>query len=234
MNLNNLFELIKFKSKYIFKNRQIVLSPLFSILIVVIYKNILIDDIENVLQIGLLFNITLSSIMMTCIPLAEDKEKKTLKTLMISTVSSTEYITATVFSPLLIVTLVNIIILFITKAVFSSFFNLIIFIVVSSLTIIVSIIIGIIMGLASKSQSQASMIAAPISMALIFIPFLGTFLYNNIIKCLSKFTYTNIIMSLVSKLGKGHIINLPTSEIVILIITLFVGFYLSVKLYKKI
>lgn len=105
MNLNNLFELIKFKSKYIFKNRQIVLSPLFSILIVVIYKNILIDDIENVLQIGLLFNITLSSIMMTCIPLAEDKEKKTLKTLMISTVSSTEYITATVFSPLLIVTL---------------------------------------------------------------------------------------------------------------------------------
>ena len=97
--------LFMLKLEMILKNLTIMLGPIMTILFVFIFKTVIEvptpggtqpESVEFVtgyiLQIGVIFNVTMTGIMAASMPLAEEKEKQTLRVLLSSSVNKVEFL----------------------------------------------------------------------------------------------------------------------------------------------
>lgn len=190
------------KSKMILKNYSILLGPLMSIGFVILYKNIIpvSDDMPEAmkayfLQLGVLFNILMTGIMGTSMPLAEEKEKNTLRVLMTSSVKGIEFFIGSLLPVLIMLIAVNIVLLPISG---KTDINIPIYLLVTTGASIITMILGMIIGLVSKNQMSTSFTSTPLLLILMMIP-----MFSNMNETLSKasnFIYTGSLNKIIENL----------------------------------
>lgn len=224
------------KLNLILRNPTIMSAPLISIIIVIIMKHIMPSTLSNspfsvsvfLISFGLLFNNVMGGIFMGCIPLAEEKEKHTLRVLMTSSVRASEFFIASILPALVIITVVNIFLLPITDISFSKI-NLFLYLTLTIITALISLSIGYIVAMITKTQSQAQLIALPFCLFFTMFP---SFSYlNETIARFSQYTYSGILLTFMNKEidQQGYQINFQDTFVllgwVLLSISLFLYAY---------
>ncbi len=122
------------------------------------------------MEIGISF--TMVGMPLVALMIAEEKEKNTLRALMTSSVTTTDYLLGTIIIPFIL----NLAVIFIFPLILKFPYNMInipMLLLVSSLGTFSGVIIGFAIGVFSKTQNQANIASLPIMLGLMLIPMLG-------------------------------------------------------------
>ncbi|SHO50544.1 ABC transporter permease [Anaerocolumna xylanovorans] len=189
------------------KNSNVLLMSLLPILFSILYTYIYGGKAEDVpktdiFMLCLNMNLSMVASFVIGMLIAEEKEKNTLRTLLLSGVSSMEFLTGKVTVTLLITVITNIIMFFIT-GMETQYLGWFLFF--SLLVIISMIIIGAIIGMISPSQMSTGVIGLPVIMLFLLIPMLAE--YNDNLKKVAKFTPNYNMNLLLKQTFKGEALS---------------------------
>ena len=132
--------------------------------------------------------------------IAEEKEKNTLRVLMMSNVKPCEYLTG-VGAYVLICCLAGSAVIILAGSYTPS--ERIIFFAVMALGILASLMVGAAIGTLSKNQMAASSLTVPAMMIMSFLPMLSMF--NESIAKFGKYLYTVQIQNMIANIGHIHL-----------------------------
>ena len=185
------------------KNKTILIQFLmFPVLVIVMENAVKIEDMPEHFFAKLFAVMFVGMAPLTCMSaiISEEKEKNTLRVLMMSNVKPAEYLVG-------IGAYVFVMCAFGT-AVFASVggysgADLAIFIAVMSAGIILSELTGAIIGVFSRNQMTATSITVPVMMIFSFLPMLSMF--NETIKTVARITYSQQISELINGIGNSGI-----------------------------
>lgn len=233
--------IIGMKFQTLINNLGVILGPIFAIGFALVMKKIMPDiDVNEagvsfsteafVLSFGVVFNIAIAGISMSSSPLAEEKEKNTLRVLMTSSVNGMEYLIGTLIPPLVILIAANIIMIPVSGITFTEF-PFASYIVITTIASLISLLIGYIVGIFSKNQAQTSLISLPITLILTSVPVLKV-LQHDIAEILN-YTYTGVLTNFINSLfvGDGYKWNL--TDISVLFAWLIASIGIFIYAYKK-
>ncbi|MGO2963713.1 MAG: ABC transporter permease [Carnobacterium maltaromaticum] len=203
--------LFMLKLEMILKNLTIMLGPIMTILFVFIFKTVIEvptpggtqpESVEFVtgyiLQIGVIFNVTMTGIMAASMPLAEEKEKQTLRVLLSSSVSKVEFLIGSLAPVLVIMTAINFILIPIS-GVFVG--NMLVYLLITTIVSVITIILGLLIGMSAKNQMAVSLLSMPFMLILMMIPLL--FQLNDLAGKASSFIYTGTLNEIISRLAQN-------------------------------
>lgn len=157
--------------------------------------------------------------------ISEEKEKNTLRVLLMSNVKPFAYLTGVgiyVFVMCMIGACV------ITFAGGYKGIEIIQFIIIMTVGILVSILIGAVIGTMSKNQMMATSVMIPVMMIFSFVPMLSMF--NESIKKIGKLTYTQQMNTLLYNVGD---LKIEAEQFLVIGVTIIVAIILFVIAYKK-
>lgn len=157
--------------------------------------------------------------------IAEEKEKNTLRVLLMSNVKPMEYLAGVGIYVFLMCMIGASVIAF---AGGYKGAELLSFILIMAAGLLVSMFIGAVIGTMSKNQMMATSVMIPVMMIFSFIPMLSMF--NDSIKKIGKFTYTqqmNVMLNNVDNL------RLEAEQFLVIGVTVIVAIILFVFAYKR-
>lgn len=157
--------------------------------------------------------------------IAEEKEKNTLRVLLMSNVKPMEYLAGVGIYVFLMCMIGASVIAF---AGGYKGAELLSFILIMAVGLLVSMFIGAVIGTMSKNQMMATSVMIPVMMIFSFIPMLSMF--NDSIKKIGKFTYTqqmNVMLNNVDNL------RLEAEQFLVIGVTVIVAIILFVFAYKR-
>lgn len=128
--------------------------------------------------------------------MSEEKEKNTLRVLLMSNVSAKAYLLGVGIYIWAICMVGAVVIGFAGKYTGTALRD---FLIIMGIGNIVSILIGAVIGIVSKDQMKATSLSVPIMMVFAFLPMLAMF--NESIEKVAKFTYTQQMNLLMSQVG---------------------------------
>jgi len=222
-------------------NISILFTPIFAIGFVMIMGTLMPDFDAGeagapfstsgfLLSFGLIFNIAIGGISMSSSPIAEEKEKHTLRVLMTSSVKGGEYFIGSMI-PLLVILVVTNILLIPASGVSFEDIALPTYLVITTMATLISILIGYTIGTHAKNQAQASLISTPILITLTSIPVLKMF--NEDLAAVLNYTYGGVIANLADSLttNRGYQWNITDASVLIAWFIATLGLFIYV--YKK-
>lgn len=230
MKTNNIPVLLKVKFKLLIKNFSAmvgsILAIFFSILFRITLPNISFDGQKApfILMMVVMFNSVMASIMMISIPMAEEKEKKSLKLLISSSISQTDYVIATITPPFVVIMITNFILPFLS-GVKLQIMSYLIYIVISMVMTLMSMIVGLLIGILCRKVSDTSYVVLPVILPLILIPQFATF--NQSMAKVSNYLYTGILLKMLRAVSLNQSIQLSLQSlgIILLEFILLLGFF---------
>ncbi|MGX9799464.1 ABC transporter permease [Pediococcus acidilactici] len=236
LNFGNLAVLLKIKFKLLVKNFSAIVGSVLAIFFSIVFKNTLPEASfagqkgQFILTMTVLFNAVVSAIMMVSIPMAEEKEKKSLKVLVTSTIGENEYLLATIIPPFIVIMITNFILPMLSgvKLNVASYWM---YILITFILTLISMLIGLVVGIASRKISDTSYFTVPLILPLILIPQLSSF--SDVFKHISEYLYTGILYKALEKLVSLGKLNLNAKAIIILIIEVVIFWIIFAFLYKK-
>lgn len=157
--------------------------------------------------------------------IAEEKEKNTLRVLLMSNVKPMEYLAGVGIYVFLMCMIGASVIAF---AGGYKGAELLSFILIMAVGLLVSMFIGAVIGTMSKNQMMATSVMIPVMMIFSFIPMLSMF--NDSIRKIGKFTYTqqmNVMLNNVDNL------RLEAEQFLVIGVTVIVAIILFVFAYKR-
>lgn len=157
--------------------------------------------------------------------IAEEKEKNTLRVLLMSNVKPMEYLAGIgvyVFAMCMIGAGI------IALAGGYKGKTILAFIAIMAVGILVSLFMGAVIGIFSKSQMMATSVTIPVMMIFSFVPMLSMF--NESIKKVGKITYTQQINSLLTNVEN---LQIKTEHFVVIGMTVLIALVLFVLAYKR-
>lgn len=176
--LRKIKAVLSLKTKMLLGNTAAITGPLMAIAITIamrfLYGSLTSDPADAsqlyglALSLGMAMNIGMWAVMMTALPLAEDKEKHTLRTLMTSSVNGSQFFIGSIVPPFIITVITNFIIVLVSGADLSSF-QILPFTWLMTTASLISCMIGLVIGLIAKSQVNANNLMMPIIMLLAFL-----------------------------------------------------------------
>lgn len=175
-----------------------------------------------VLTLGLLMNMSLQPISTMAMMIAEEKEKHTLRTLMLSNVSAGEFLLSKALVIFLLTQAVNLCIYAVTGV---GLIALPRFLIITTLTCTSMILFGALVGLISKNQMNTGMLATPIAL-LMMLPAIFAEIMESI-AVVAQYTPTRAMMLLITESG-----NL-TLSIVVLITWIVLAAVLFMLVYQR-
>lgn len=180
--------LIKKELKDFTKNMNISTMCLLPLIFSFIYGKVFAGHIyETAAKLQMLgmclgMSLTLISSFVIAMLIAEEKEKNTLRTLMLSGISPAEFIFGKAFIAFLSSTIINIIIFFIFGMEVK---HLGIYILVSTLVNLSMIAIGGVIGILAENQMSTGIIGMPVIFILLLVPALANL--NDTLEAIAKF-----------------------------------------------
>jgi len=207
------------------KNKNIAIMCLLPIMFSIIYSNLLggnspKDSISKVdiLIMCLGMNLALVSSFVIAMLIAEEKEKNTLRTLMLSAVSPWEFLAGKALIALLVSETINIIMFFIV-GISTQYLGQ--YILLTTLVVLTMIEIGAVIGIISPNQMSTGVVGMPVIMILLLIPLFAGI--NKTIKTIAEFlpNYNmNLMLEKVFKggtIGSGNVYNIAVILVWIII-----------------
>lgn len=165
--------LIKKDVKDLRRNSSFILMACLSIFFTALYRFMKLGGeqmpADFVLGIGILMTLSMLPISITAMIIAEEKEKYTLRTLMLSNVSATEFLLSKAIVVFVLTQVVCIISYFIVGGLypFATFFG------VTAITAICLLLLGAIVGIVSKNQMSTGVMASPLAMLMLMPAIFG-------------------------------------------------------------
>jgi len=228
------------KFKAIISNKNLIMMPIFSIAITVIYRFLytsLLKDNSSadmmmgiVLNLGLMMNIVMTGMTVTSSALAEGKEKHTLRTLMTSSVNGLEFFLGSTIPPLIMIIIVNMILPFLS-GISLEVFNYPIYFLITTVASITSCVLGMVTGIYAKNQMSASTISSPIMMIFVFIPTFASL--NDGIARVSRFLYTGVISEMITSYSNHQEAPLNALNVAVLFGQIIAAAILFMVVYKR-
>ncbi len=210
------------------RNKTILIQFLmFPVLVIIMENAVKIEDMPEHFFAKLFAVMFVGMAPLTCMSaiISEEKEKNTLRVLLMSNVKPGEYLIGTgayVF-----------VMCAVGMAVFAAVggyggMELVRFIAVMSAGIILSELTGAVIGLFSRNQMTATSISVPIMMVIAFLPMLSMF--NDTIKSVARVTYSQQISELISDIR-----NSPASaeSIAVIAVNFALAVILFITAYRK-
>lgn len=203
-SITNIAVVFQLKLVAIIKNLSVMVAPLLAIAFVtLINTTVPIDSTEIgfskvafILGFGLNFNIIMGGIMMGSQPLADEKEKQTLRVLLGSSISQGDFFIGSFLPPFLISSLVNLILVPLAGGSFSKL-PLVPFFLLTSFASLISILLGFVIGIYAKTQIQATIISFPLLLLLTMVPSFSAF--SSAIDPIVRLLYSGILIQYLNK-----------------------------------
>ncbi|PEY33338.1 ABC transporter permease [Bacillus cereus] len=210
-------------------NAQILLMALLPIGLSLFYKQM--DDAKEFMG-GIVIVMVLS--MVTTIAqatlIAEEKEKHTLRVLMLSPASPIEVIIGKALPIIVLSGILSFLSLFLLNTLHGSMFLLLAVIVLGTLLFI---IVGTIVALLAKNLVQVSVITTPVSMILLMGPILSELVKNEMVKKILSYLPTNHIFNAVVNVVKGKGFSAIDTNLLNISIWLVISIIICLFIYKK-
>lgn len=210
------------------KNKTVLIQFLmFPVLVIIMENAIKFDDMPEHFFAKLFAVMFVGMAPLTCMSaiIAEEKEKNTLRVLMMSNVKPAEYLVgvgAYVFVMCAFGTAVFAAVGGYTGA------DLAVFIAVMSVGIILSELTGAIVGVFSRNQMTATSIAVPVMMIFAFLPMLSMF--NDTIRTAARVTYSQQLSELINGIGASEI---SAESLIVIAINLVLAVVLFTAAYRR-
>lgn len=215
------------------KNKNILFIALLPYLFAFLYTKFLVGDnfSEKVFIIStcLTMGFSTSSLNIITSTIAEEKEKYNLKTLLLSGVSSLEYIFSTLVIPIILGLMTILILPHLVQVDFGANYTQYLFI--NSLTLIVHIFLGLVIAMLSETQAKAQMNSMPVLLLSSFLPMLSP--VNEQIKKLCDFSYVGAHTKFFNNFASGQNILFIWTDMIILCVWIVLLFVLTIVFYNK-
>ncbi len=216
------------QTKETFKNKTIFIQfVMFPVMTIIMENSIKIDGMEEHFFANLFAVMFVGMAPLTSMAaiLAEEKEKNTLRVLMMSNVRPIEYFLG-IGSYIWIVCMLGAAVIGLGGGYTGKAYAA--FLLIMGVGILVSMLIGAAIGSISKNQMMATSFTIPVMMILSFLPMLAMF--NQTIARIARFTYSEQLRIMISRLD--HLEVSPETAFVI-IINILIAFSLFLFAYKK-
>jgi ABC-2 type transport system permease protein len=210
------------------KNKTVLIQFLMFPVLVIIFENVITLEDMPVHFFAKLFAVMFVGMApLTCMSaiIAEEKEKNTLRVLMMSNVKPGEYLLgvgAYVFVMCAFGTAVFAIVGGYAGA------DLALFIAVMSVGIILSELTGAVIGVFSGNQMTATSITIPVMMIFAFLPMLSMF--NDTIKTAARVTYSQQLSELINGIGTTDV---SAESVIVISVNLVIAAALFTMAYRK-
>lgn len=226
--MNNIIAILKKQLKDTLKNKTILIQfVMFPILTLVMNHAITIDGMPENFFVNLFATMYIGMAPLTIMAaiIAEEKEKNTLRVLMMSNVKPHEYLFG-IGSYVWLACMIGAFV--ICSAGAYKPWEKVTFMGIMAIGILVSLLAGAVIGIWSQTQMMATSIAIPVMMIFSFMPMLS--LFNTTIAKIAKYIYTEQISLMI-----GHINNLQldAKNVCIVIVNIFITVILFTAAYKK-
>ena len=204
LRMHTLAVLIKKDFRLMFSNKNMLIMILLPIGFAVLYQTIFGDVKEAgmprnfVLTLCELLNLSAIPLTGLAMMVAEEKEKNTLRVLMLSDVSALEYIFSKIISVLVLMELITIVIFFITATQLS---YLPMFLLVTTVTSISMLLFGSVVGLLSKDQMSTSTLSTPLMILFLIPPMFQNM--NEVIDKIASIVPTTRMMAIINDAMNG-------------------------------
>lgn len=204
LRMHTLAVLIKKDFRLMFTNKNMLIMILLPIGFAVLYQTIFGDVKEAgmprnfVLTLCELLNLSAIPLTGLAMMVAEEKEKNTLRVLMLSDVSALEYIFSKIISVLVLMELITIVIFFITATQLS---YLPMFLLVTTVTSISMLLFGSVVGLLSKDQMSISTLSTPLMILFLIPPMFQNM--NEVIDKIASIVPTTRMMAIINDAMNG-------------------------------
>ncbi|NFB54911.1 ABC transporter permease [Clostridium botulinum] len=212
--------LLKKEIKDFAKNMNVSVMYLLPIMFSIIYSKLLrsnsTNDVMNTINILILcvgMNISLISSMVISMLIAEEKEKNTLRTLILSAVSPWEFLAGKVLITFLVSEVINIVIFF---SIGCDIQYLGKYILITTLVLFSMIEIGAIIGIISPNQMATGVFNMPVVMIFFVIPMFAE--VNKTIETIAKFLPSYHMNIMIARLFKGETFGIESTRSIAIIL----------------
>lgn len=240
--LQKTLAITKLKFNMLFGNVAALTGPLMSLgmtlLMRLLYASMAGDNPEQmaaalnyVLNFGLSFSIGMGAVMMAALPLAEDKEKHTLRSLMTSSVSGFQFFVGSLLPPFLVTVVTNYLIILISGVNIGNI-SMGKFSVMTITASLISCMLGLLLGIIAKSQVNANNLMMPFLLVLALVPSLSEF--NKTLETIGSYLYTGMVTQMVTAYSLGTSFSLTTTQVAMLALSALLITAMFVYKYKKV
>lgn len=222
--------LFKKQLKDTWKNKEVLIQFLLFPIIAVIMQNVVkVDGMPENFFVTLFATMYIGMAPLTSMAaiISEEKERNTLRVLMMSNVTPVEYMLGT-GTYIFFACMIGGVVFGITGRYEGG--QLVRFLLILAVGILTSLMIGAVIGIKSKNQMAATSITVPLMMVFSFLPMLSMF--NQTIAKISRFTYSQQIQNMMNELGAVKIVSESTLIIagnLAIVILLFALLYGNIK-----
>jgi ABC-2 type transport system permease protein len=228
MSVKRMTAIFKKQIKDTIKNRTVLLQfIMFPILSLIMQKAIKVEGLPRNYFVILFASMYIGMAPLTTIAaiISEEKEKNTLRVLMMSNVKSMEYLIGVGSYIFLLCMLGAVVFGFVGDY---HGVEMVQFLVIMGSGLLTSLMIGAAIGTWSKNQMSATSITIPVMLIFAFLPMLAMF--NEAIRKVSGFTYSGQINNLMNSIGA---ITLSVKNVGVIIVNMTVAIALFVLAYRR-
>lgn len=183
------------------KNKGVFIQfIMFPLLVIIMENSINMEDMPNHFFVPLFATMYIGMAPLTVMAsiLAEEKEKNTLRVLLMSNVKPSEYLIG-VGSYILFICMIGAGVFAITGQYKGE--KLLEFLGIMLVGILISMLIGAAIGVWSKNAMSATSLSVPVMMIFAFLPMISMF--NDTVKKISRLTWSGQINEWINRLGEG-------------------------------
>ena len=226
--MTNILAILKKQLKDTFKNKEILIQFIMFPAIAIIMENAInIEGMPERFFVTLFATMYIGMAPLTSMAaiIAEEKEKNTLRVLMLSNVKPAEYLMGT-GSYIWLICMLGAVVFAVTGKYEGKAFW--VFLAIMAVGILASLLIGAMVGTFSRNQMMATSITVPVMMVFAFLPMLSMF--NETIAKVAKFTYSQQISLLISQVEN---LKLESMNVVVIAFNVIVAAVLFGYAYKR-
>lgn len=228
MNMRNIFAIFRKQLKDTLKNKTVFIQfVLFPVLTFIMQNVVKMDGMPENFFVNLFATMYIGMAPLTSMAaiIAEEKEKNTLRVLMMSNVKAHEYLIG-IGSYVWFLCMLGAVVICVTGR-----YELqagIAFMGVMAIGIFISLLAGAAIGTWSKTEMMATSITLPVMMIFSFAPMLSMF--NDTIAGIAKFTYTEQISLMLNRINH---IQIHTENFFIIAVNIIAAAVLFTVAYRK-
>lgn len=226
--------LFKKDMKGCFGNRSILITLLIPAVFALLYTYILSDitglPADYVLLLCSVMVLSIIPLTVLSTMIAEEKEKHTLRSLMMANVSGVEFILSKALVCLLLLIVEALILFFVCGTAIASLAGYLFIMVLASLALIC---FGAVVGIAAKDQMSAGTLGSPLMMLMLMPPIFGQF--SEFIEKVAKVLPTTSLYTVYPSVAAGDSLTTKDNLIAIgvCIVWIIAGVILFQRFYKK-
>lgn len=215
MRIHKIKALFKLGIEDLCKNMNVFIYIIMPIGFALLYSNMDLLGKEYIFSLCVLLMLAMVPVALMGTIIAEEKEKNTLRTLMLNDVKATEILFAKALICMLFVVIDNLLMFFIIGL---SMEHFLLYQLVCLFVGIAVILFGAVVGLLAKNQMSAGLLSLPF-MFLLMAPLFTGMVQSDIFSKISSFLPTDAMMEILDHIAKGTmtISNVGTSFLIILV-----------------